>query len=174
MIEYFRPLIPALVQHLVNKRMALIFAVALLGCVSCSRDSKACRSLAAIASDEKKMNYAKEWITSHLADPEFRKSLRISHSFDYSDERIQKFGGLDWKYLGFPERHAELVFNMPITAAVEWDITQVHSAWLDWGRSSIIIKLSSSKDLWPNASPEDVALIKAVGNDVFLYCDDWR
>jgi hypothetical protein len=120
------------------------------------------------------MNYAKEWITSHLADPEFRKSLQIRDSFDYSDERVQQFGGLDWRYLGFPERHAGLAFNMPITDAAERDITQVHSASLEWGRSSIIIKLSSSRDLWPNASPADVALIKAVGKDVFLYCDDWR
>lgn len=155
-----------------SRRLALFLAAGLLASASCSRTSEVCTSLTAIASDAQKMRYAKEWILSHLADHDFRESLRISNSFDHDDGRIQEFGGLDWKYLGVPDRYAELRFNMPVTDSIEWDITRVGSASLRWGRSFILIKLSSAKDMGLPWSPEDFARLKPVGDGVFVNCVD--
>jgi hypothetical protein len=159
--------------RVLSKWLSFVLAVGLLASASCSRSSGVCASLTTIASDEQKMRYAKEWIVSHLADRDFRESLRIRKSFRQDDERVQRFGGLDWKYLGFPERYyVELDFNMPTANAAEWDITQVGSASLRWGRSFILIKLSSAKDMGLPWSAEDFARLKTVGDGVFVHCGD--
>jgi len=118
------------------------------------------------------MRYAKKWIASHLADPRFLESIQKRSTFEYGDERTASLGGLDWKYLGYPEQFASLQFNMGITDSGKWDVTQVHSASLRQGRSFIIIKLSAAKHLGLFWSPEDLAEIRAVSKDVFVYCDD--
>ncbi len=159
--------------RVVSKKLVLVLAVGLLGSSPYSQASEVCASLTTIASDAQKMRYAKEWIVSHLADRDFLKSLRIRNSFRHDDERVKRFGGLDWKYLGFPERYyVELRFNMPVTDSIEWDITQVGSASLRWGRSFILIKLSSAKDMGLPWSPEDFARLKTVGDGVFVHCGD--
>ncbi len=118
------------------------------------------------------MEYAKEWIVRGLTDRAFRQSIRNSHVLNDSDERLQAFGGFDWRYLGFPERYAELVFIMPATKSEGWDTTKVHSVTLDWGRSFILIKLSPEGGFGFPLSSDDAGKIMAVGDGIYVYCDE--
>jgi hypothetical protein len=154
----------------IEKKVLLALALSLLCCASCSRGSDVCESLTSIARDERKMAYARKWIVARLGEQTFRESLRTRHVLGSSDERFQEFGRFDWKFLGFPEGYSELVFIMPITESEEWDATQVYSATLDWGRSYILIKLSSAEGLGFPLTAADAAKTKREADDVYVYC----
>lgn len=128
-----------------------------------------CESLTKLASDREKIGYAKDWIVSHLENPEFRESLRKRHSFEHGDERYQKYGSLDWKYLGLLEGMARLEFNMDTASPSGWDINRIYSASLSQGRASLIIDLSPEAKLDPMWTPPDHET-KQIGDGLFLWC----
>jgi hypothetical protein len=151
-----------------GKNLMLVLAI-MLSSLESSVAASYCETVTTIANDAERMKYAKEWLTSRLSDPKFRQSIRKRHAFHHGDDRAQQFGAPDWSYLGFPDRHATLEFNMPIKNAA-WDISRVHSASLCWGRYCIIIKLGPADDLGLSWSAEHVAKLKGIRDDVYVAC----
>ena len=149
---------------------ALTLAVFLPACGTQSDDERRCSAITKIAGDAQKMRYAKEWIASHLSDRRFREILRKGRSFEHNDYRIQEFGSLDWEFLGIPADFASLDFNLVLNEAGQWDIDRIDSASLTVGRVSIIVRLGPGKGLGLDWPPEELAKIRPVGEDVFVYC----
>ena len=141
----------------------------LLGCGPLSARGEVCRAITAIASDAKKMQYVKAWAASRLSEKDFVEQLRTRNTFESNDER--SYGGLDWQRIGIEEGLASVEFNLGLSDAGGWDINQIHSVSIRRGRSMIVIRLSSANDLGLYWTPERLAELKPVVEDVFVYCD---
>jgi hypothetical protein len=114
------------------------------------------------------MKYVKEWIAARLNDQKFRESLRSDYLLDSDDERMREFGGFDWKYLGIHESVGVLEFNRTFESPGGWNVDRIHSVEIWLGRKSIVIRLSP--DMEREWTPEVMARLKPVGEDVFVNC----
>ncbi len=154
-----------------NALAVVAFAVffVLFGCGPLSADGEVCRAITAIASDPKKMQYVKAWAASRLSEKDFVERLRTRNSFESNDER--NYGGLDWQRIGIEEGLASVEFNLGLGDAGGWDVNQIHSVSIRRGRSMIVIRLGSANNLGLYWTPERLAELKSVGQDVFVYCD---
>ena len=156
--------------------MAMLFGVATLagglsGCEQQSPVRQLCGLLTAIASDPNKVAYIKKWIGSHLEDEKFRETLRDFNSLRAHDERMQRFGDLDWKYLGIAEGIGTVEFHGALNAG-HLDVSRINAVEMSVGRSSIFVRLSSDNSAGQSWSPEHLAEMRAFGEDVFVSCGE--
>jgi hypothetical protein len=130
--------------------------------------SQICGDLTAIAGDAPKMKYVRDWAISRMNDPQFMQAVRQYGRFRADPK---KYIDLDWGYLGFTPLSGWMEFNIKLDDWSDADATEVGSVSLHRGRSFIIVGLRANGDLaleWP---PAEMSKLKAVGSDVFVYCE---
>jgi hypothetical protein len=145
--------------------------VVLPGCDSQSPGVQYCELITTIARDPDKMTYIKEWIASHLEDERFRETLRDLHTVRAEDERMQRFGDLDWKYLGIAQGIGTLSFHGALeTDSGRLDVSRINGVELSVGRSSIYVRVTAEDFARQTWSPQHLPGMKAFGEDVFIDC----
>lgn len=152
----------------------VVVATLMAGLVGCGLQSPGeqwCGLLTSIANDPNKVSYTKQWIGTHLADERFRESLRDLRTLPSHDGRMKEFGAFDWKYLGIADGAGWLEFHGALESSGRLDVSRINAVEVSIGRSSILVRLSSENSARQTWSPEHLEETRAVGDDVFVYCD---